>query len=510
MTATDAQVRLLMKERSNGKTQQQAAVKVNLRSRKTVQKYEQLGQLPSELKEPRSYRTRPDPFEKDWAEVEAKLAMAPELEAKVIFEWLCERDESQYQEGQLRTLQRRISNWRALNGNPTLTLDQIHHPGEVLQSDGTCMNELEVTLQGEPFDHILFHSVLPYSNWEWGRVVQSESLLSIRLGLQSALIKLGYVPQAHQTDHTTAATHKLGAADQQKSAGERGYNEEYLQLLAHYGLEARTIHLSSPNENGDVESSNGGLKRAVKQHLLLRGSRDFESVAAYETFLFGIMEKRNAARQVKLEEEIVVMKPLTAKPWPQMRELNVRVGQNGILRIGNNGYSVPSGLRGKRVTVRVYEWHIEVWYANQRIENMPRVTGVHHYQINYRHVIDSLLRKPGGFRNYRYREHLFPLVVFRQAWEALNRRLPPRQADLTYLRILKQAALGLEAEVAQALTLLLNQDQDQGQNLWDEKTITELTGVMTTPQCLPVLALPRVNLTLYDQLFLVETEHVAA
>lgn len=510
MTATDAQVRLIMKERSNGKTQQQAAVKVNLRSRKTVQKYEQLGQLPSELKEPRSYRTRPDPFEKDWAEVEAKLAMAPELEAKALFEWLCERNGAQYQEGQLRTLQRRISNWRALNGNPTLALDQIHHPGEVLQSDGTCMNELEVTLQEEPFDHILFHSVLPYSNWEWGRVVQSESLLSIRLGLQSALIKLGYVPQAHQTDHTTAATHKLGAADRQKSAGERGYNEEYLQLLAHYGLEARTIHLSSPNENGDVESSNGGLKRAVKQHLLLRGSRDFESVAAYETFLFSIMEKRNAARQVKLDEEIVVMKPLTAKPWPQMRELNVRVGQNGILRVGNNGYSVPSGLRGKRVTVRIYEWHIEVWYANQRIENMPRVTGVHHYQINYRHVIDSLLRKPGGFRNYRYREHLFPLAVFRQAWEALNRRLPPRQADLTYLRILKQAALGLEADVAQALSLLLNQDQDQGQNPWDEKTITELTGVMTTPQCLPVLALPRVNLSLYDQLFLVETEHVAA
>ena len=317
MTATDAQVRLLMKERSNGKTQEQAAIKANLCSRKTVQKYEQLGQLPSDLKESRGYRTRPDPFEKDWAEVEAKLAVAPELEAKAIFEWLCERNGTPYQEGQLRTLQRRVSNWRALHSNPTLTLDQIHYPGEVLQSDGTCMNELEVTLQGEPFEHILFHSVLPYSNWEWGRVVQSESLLSIRLGLQSTLLKLGYVPQAHQTDHTTAATHTLGVADRQ-SLRERGYNEEYLQLLAHYGLEARTIHLSSPNENGDVKSSNGGLKRAVKQHLLLRGSRDFESVAAYEAFLFAIMEKRNAGRQARLAEEIVAMRPLTAKPWPQI------------------------------------------------------------------------------------------------------------------------------------------------------------------------------------------------
>jgi len=505
MTATDAQVRLLMKERSNGKTQQQAAVKVNLRSRKTVHKYEQLGQLPSELKDSRRYRTRPDPFEKDWAEVEAKLAVAPELEAKAVFEWLCERDGSRYQEGQLRTLQRRISNWRALNGNPTLTLDQIHPPGEVLQSDGTCMNELEVTIQGEPFEHILFHSVLPYSNWEWGRVVQSESLLSIRLGLQSSLLKLGYVPQAHQTDHTTAATHKLGAAARQ-SPRERGYNEEYLQLLAHYGLEARTIHLSSPNENGDVESSNGGLKRAVKQHLLLRGSRDFESIEAYETFLFGILEKRNARRQTKLDEEIAMMKPLTAKPWPAMRELNVRVGQNGILRVGSNGYSVPSGLKGKRVTVRVYEWHIEVWYANQRLESMPRVPGAHHYQINYRHVIDSLLRKPGGFRNYRYRDDLFPLEVFRQAWDVLNESLPPRRADLIYLRILKQAALGMESDIAQALTLLLEQNQTD----WDENTVLELTGSRAAPQAIPALAPQTANLSLYDQFLQIVSSHVSA
>ncbi len=90
---------------------------------------------------------------------------------------------------------------------------------------------------------------------------------------------------------------------------------------------------------------------------------------------------------------------------------------------------------------RIYEWQIEVWYANQRMETLPRVTGAHHYQINYRHVIDSLLRKPGGFRNYRYREDLFPLEVFRQAWEALKEDMPPRRADLIYLRILKQAAL---------------------------------------------------------------------
>jgi len=66
---------------------------------KTVQKYEQLGQEPSELKQARTHRTRLDPFEADWAELEKKLEEAPELEAKALFEWLCEREGAKYQEG---------------------------------------------------------------------------------------------------------------------------------------------------------------------------------------------------------------------------------------------------------------------------------------------------------------------------------------------------------------------------------------------------------------------------
>jgi hypothetical protein len=288
-----------------------------------------------------------------------------------------------------------------------------------------------------------------------------------------------------------------------KPLEERGFNEEYLQLMAHYGIEPRTIHVGSPNENGDVESANGAFKRAVKQHLLLRGSRDFESLAAYEAFLWGLMEKRNAGRQAKLAEELAQMQPLSVEPWPQMRELLVRVGSNGILRVLNNGYTVPSGLKSKRVKVRVYEWHIEVWYANQCVETLSRLTGVQRYRIDYRHVIDTLLRKPGGFRNYRYREQLFPRTVFRQAWEALDRRLSPRQADLAYLRILKLAAQGLETDVADALERLL-----AGPHEWDEAALAEL--VQPIPVSLPDLQPQTISLSDYDQLLSLEVDHVAA
>src|SRR5262245_58407517 len=112
MSCTDAQVRLMMRERRQGRSQQQAAVHANLKSRKTVAKYERVGQLPSELKQPRQYRTRADPFGEDWPEVEQMLQHHPELEAKALFEWLSERQPGKYQAGQMRTLQRRVQLWR--------------------------------------------------------------------------------------------------------------------------------------------------------------------------------------------------------------------------------------------------------------------------------------------------------------------------------------------------------------------------------------------------------------
>jgi hypothetical protein len=324
--------------------------------------------------------------------------------------------------------------------------------------------------------------------------------LAIRIGVQSALVQLGYVPKIHQTDNTTAATHKLGPGAKDKDLVARGFNEEYLQLMAHFGMKPQTIHIGSPNENGDIEAANGAFKRAVKQHLLLRGSHDFESLAAYEAFLWQIMEKRNALRSERLAEEIAVMRPLTAKPWPEMRELRPRVTRTGIIRVQNNGYSVPSGLMGKRVRVRVYEWKIEVWYANQCVETFPRLTGIHKYHINYRHVIDTLLRKPGGFRNYRHREDLFPRSVFRRAWEALQARFSPRRADLAYLRILKLAAKGLESDVAAVLEELLSTPQP-----WDDRTVAE--RVQPLQPCIPGLAVNTVNLKDYDRLLSPEVCH---
>ena len=502
MTATDAQVRILMQERKKGRTQEQAAAKANLKSPKTAAKYERLGLLPSQLKQPRKYRTRPDAFVEEWPQIEQMLADAPELEAKALFDWLQEQRPGKYQDGQLRTFQRRVAHWRALNQPQFATLEQVHEPGEIMELDGTWMTELNITIQGQPFKHLLIHCVLSYSNWEWGRVVQSESLGAVRLGLQSALIKLGFVPRIVQTDNSSAATRRLGIREEGEENIRRTYTRDYLHLLDHYGLEPKTIHVASPNENADVESAHGALKRTLKQELLLRGSQEFEDIEAYEAFLFEVMDKRNKQRQERLDEEIAVMKPLKATPLANNIKRKVRVSSGSLIRVLKKTYSVPTSLIGKEVTVFIHEWSLDIYYADQLVDTLPRLIGQKSHRVNYRHLIDTLLRKPGGFRRYRYREDLFPRLIFRRAWEQLNQWHPPRRADIIYLRVLRLAARTFESDVAAALELMVNRGQR-----WDETDVEQL--LEPEPVAVPQLSCGAVELGYYDHL-LVEFTHESA
>ncbi len=258
-------------------------------------------------------------------------------------------------------------------------------------------------------------------------------------------------------------------------------------------VEPKTTNLNSPQENGDVESSNGGLKQAIEQHLLLRGSRDFESIDAYEAFLFAVMSRRNRSRQERVGKELAVMKPFSASPLATSRQIRVRVTRNSLIRVDKNVYSVQTSLIGRWVTVRIHEWHLDVYYQTNLVESMPRLVGEKKHHINYRHVIDSLLRKPGGFRDYRYRDDLFPSLVFRRAWERLSEWQSPRKADLTYLRILRLAAREMESEVAAALETLLEKPER-----WNETDVERL--LQHEPVQVPQLACGAVHLQQYDDL----------
>lgn len=488
VTTTDHQVSIMRKELSKHGDQGKAAAKAGV-CRQTAAKYQRSGKLPSELKKVRDWRTREDGFAEVWPQVEAWLRQTPGLWVGTLFERLQEQYPGRFEPGQLRTLYRRVRRWRALQGDDEgheVFFPQQHRPGEAAQTDFTHTGELAMTLQGEAYAPLLCHVVLPYSNWQWAYRCRSESFLALKQGLQEALFRLGKIPQWHQTDNSTGATHRV-------RTGQRDFNAEYVDLMEHLGMKPRTIAVGKKEQNGTVEAQHGAFKRRLRQLLLRRGSHDFASEEAFDQWLEKALTQENNRRHTRLQEELAVMRPLTVARLPEFKDLEVWVSQNSTINVLGNLYSVPPRLMRQKLRVRIYENHLVVFYADTSIQEMPRLTGRAHHAIDYRHVIWSLVQKPGAFARYRYREALFPTLVFRRAYEALQAAHPGTSGDAAYLRILHLAASTQESEVQSALERLL----DAGQ-VPEAERVKAL--VRPVPPPIPAMAVPAVDLALYDTL----------
>jgi hypothetical protein len=447
---TDQQVRKLMKLEKTEETLSLAAAKAGM-CEKTARKYRRSGKLPSEMAKPHTWRTRADPFAQVWDEVQEMLTNNPGLEAKTVFEDLQRRHPGEFPDGQLRTLQRRIRAWRALEGpEREVFFAQEHAPGALCQSDFTHMADLEVTIAGQRFEHLVYHFVLTHSNWETGTVCFSESFENLSQGLQNALWELGGVPAAHQSDRLTSAVTTLG--------GRGEFTQRYSALLRHYGLEGKMIQTGKPNENGDVEQRHHRFKRAVDQALMLRGSRDFASRDEYELFLGKLFAQLNAGRRERFQEEVKVLRSLPGTRLDGFKKLSCRVSRGSTISVERNVYSVSSRLIGEQVEVRLYADHLEVWYAQKKLDTLARLRGRSQHRVNYRHVIGWLVRKPGAFENYRYKDDLFPTSRFRMAYDALMRD-NPRRGHKEYLRLLHLAATDNETAVDDALRVLIDTEQ---------------------------------------------------
>jgi hypothetical protein len=351
----------------------------------------------------------------------------------------------------LRTLQRRIKAWRALEGPAQeVYFPQEHEPGERCASDFCHLSQLQVTIQGQHFEHLLYHFVLPYSNWETGTICFSESFESLSEGLQNALFALGGVPRRHRTDRLSAAVQRPEQPEE--------FTRQYRALLDHYGLQGEKIQARQPHENGDVEQRHYCLRQALDQALMLRGSRDFSSRQEYAAFVRSVLEQVNRGRTERLREELERLRPLPGTRCGAVKRLLVRVSPSSTIRVQHNVYSVHSRLIGELVRVKLYAEQLEVWYAQQRVEVLPRLRGERRHRIQYRHIIAWLVRKPGAFAQYQYRDDLFPTSRFRMAYDMLAARCPGR-AEQEYLRILHLAATETESGVDDALRVLVGRDE---------------------------------------------------
>lgn len=478
---TDRQVRMLMREINKKETLTSAAAKAGM-DEKTARKWRDSEMVPSQAKAEHTWRTRPDPFEDVWEEVRERLEANPGFEAKTLFEDLQRRNPGRFSDGQIRSLQRRIKAWRALEGpQKQVFFPQVHNPGELCESDFTRMGELEVTIQGQFFDHLLYHFVLPYSNWETGIICFSESFESLSEGLQSALWQLGGVPKAHRTDRLSTAVHKADSPEE--------FTQRYRALLKHYNVCGEATHARSPHENGDAEQRHHRLKRALGQALLLRGSRDYASREEYAAFVNKLFAQLNAGRRERFKDELEALKPLPASRLEACKRLKVKVGPSSTARVLHNVYSVDSRLIGETVEVRLYMEHLEIWYAQRMVDKLPRIRGAEKHRIEYRHIIDWLLRKPGAFENYRYREDLFPSHRFRMAYDLLGKNAK------AYLALLNLAAKQGEAKVDEAMRVLLEKSE-----VPDARNVENLLGSEEKVPGPTEVGIAEVDLGAYDSL----------
>jgi hypothetical protein len=434
-------------------TQELAAGKAGM-SERSARRIERDSRPPSQ--KPRRYwRSRCDPFAAVWeSEVVPLLRSVPRLMAITILRKLQEERPGCFPDGVLRTLQRRIRQWRALEGPAKeVFFPQEHAPGERGLSDFTVTGDLRVTIAGAPFSHLLYHFVLAFSRWEHAEVVEGgESFEALSRALQNALWQAGGAPREHRSDSLSAAFKNL----QQ----EQDLTIRYTALLEHYGMSGTRNNRGESHENGSVESAHRYLKEALDQALLLRGHRDFDDRSAYEAFVREVVMRRNRRHVAAFRIERERLLELPARRTTDFVEEEARVTRCGTFTVRGILYSAPSRLIGHRLEVRLYSDRLDCYLGGAPVLTLARgrrspING-RGRMLDYRHFIEALKRKPQAFKGLTFRDALFPREAYRRTWEELARNLTARQACQNMVGLLELAAHhGVEALLAARLEALL-------------------------------------------------------
>lgn len=413
---TQQQVKLYMSYIKKPKqTQLKAAAKAGF-SERTARRIES-GEYQAQH-QPRQYRTRKDPFDGLFEECLVPLLKEnPALQPITLLDVLDEKAPEQFDHSHLRTLQRRVKRWRAKEGpEQEVIFLQRHIPGEMGISDYTWANKLNISIAGSAFKHKLYHYRLVYSGWTYVQVILGgESFESLSSGLQNAFWRCGGVPATHRTDSLSAAF--------KNHSEETLLTERYTKLCKHYDVTATRNNKGVAHENGSIESPNGHLKRKMDQQLMLRGSRDFTSLAEYEKFINLIVAKINRQCATRFEEERSHLQALPKRRTNDFTELHVKVTSSSTISVKRVTYTVPSRLIGSRLLVHIYDDRLALFYGHELTLTLPRIYAqapLRARSVDYRHVIHSLAKKPNAFKSSLLRDDLIPLGDFTLLWKQLT------------------------------------------------------------------------------------------
>ena len=452
------QVRLYMKTKDSGSSQETSAAKAGI-SPRTARRIESGTHRPNRGR-PHDWKTRQDPLDGLWeTELLPMLEKEPRLEPLTLFEALQENHPKRYDD-KLRTVQRRVSKWKATQGKPKEVMFKIHHePGQMGQSDFTQLKGMTITIDGKPLTHILYHYRLSYSGWQYVQVILGgESFVGLSQGLQNALHVSGGAPQTHRTDSLSAAYRNTGGRDPKLT-------QLYAIICDHYRMHATRNNLGVSHENGGIEGSHGYFKRRLCQALYRRGSSEFETLAQYQAFIEQVISKLNAKCQSKFDIEQPYLQTLPRYRTPDYELVTVSVSAFSTITVRCILYTVPSRLIGQRLTLHLYHDRLVGFLGTTPVVELPRIYVPSSQKtrrsrsINYKHVAESLRRKPHAFLYCQWQAELLPNDQWRAVWQTLKTQLDPDQAARLITEALYIAATqDQEAAVAEYLEVQLQSD----------------------------------------------------
>ncbi len=489
-----------MAKRAGGLSQQVAAdaVGISVRSAQRIDR----GELQPEGQQQRGrhWRTRADPLAEVWGSVLVPmLEKAPQLEPQTLLLHLERTFPGQEWYRRKRTLQRRVEQWRALHGPAREVMFlQEHRAGVLGISDFTLLKGEPITVAGEVLEHRLFHFRLPFSGWCHVAVIHGgESFVALSESLQNALALCGGVPAEHRTDSLSACFRNRDGS----YAGD--YTSRYRELCAHLGVIATRNNRGVAHENGAIEGPHRHWKRRLEQQLIQRGSRDFATEAEYRQLVAQVSADLNnrPSVQQKLAIEQLHLRPLPVERFADYEPVVATVRSTSTIEVRSVTYSVPSRLIGQQLSVHLRHDRLDLFLRSQFVETLPRLHARKGQKaprrIDFRHVIESLRRKPRALLRAQLQNDLLPGEPWRQLWRQLLAALPPDEAAKVMVEALHVAARSDDLPgVERYLRRQLRRGELSLSSLRDHYGLRPPRGLTAMPQ----LDIPEHTLCSYDEL----------
>jgi hypothetical protein len=324
-----------------------------------------------------------------------------------------------------------------------------------------------------------------------------ESFVALSEALQNALAACGGVPAEHRTDSLSACFRNRDGS----YAGD--YTSRYRELCAHLGVIATRNNRGVAHENGTIEGPHRHWKHRLEQQLIQRGSRDFATEAEYRQLVSQVNDTFNSRYEVvgRLEIERLHLQPLPVERFADYEPVVARVRSTSTIEVRSVTYSVPSRLIGQQLTVHLRHDRLDLFLRSQFVETLPRLHAKKGQKalrrIDFRHVIESLRRKPRALLRAQLQNELLPGEPWRQLWRQLLAALPPDEAAKVMVEALHVAArtddlLGVE----RYLRRQLRRGELSLTALRDHYGLRPPRGLTAMPQ----LDIPEHTLSSYDEL----------